>query len=305
MRAAFTAITLWLALSGLVCAVALAVPPGETMSAPAAPMEFRKQAFEMRDDFGMEGLSDCYLQYYYYGPCPTNSWFWGFYQGGWQIWGAHFQVGDISMETGEACDPYACHQLETIRWLDFAGYGTVYPGLFAMCFDVYCSDEEGCPVGPALWTGEPWNTMMGWNYVPVEPPLCLSTCCIDPGPPPRGPRILILGTECGELGTYPQMGADNISTYLNMNCEMHDMSSYPMLYPRPYNSHYGTVHSGWYGDVGYLFYCPPRWLCDGRDTSADCATYGFIELAWRIYLSCTGPSGAEPSTWGSIKSMYK
>lgn len=287
----------------LIFALAAILIAGIPTGVPAA--ELKKQAFQMREDYGTESLSDCYLQYYYYGPCPTYSWFWGFYNGNWQVYGCFFEIGDISMQSGEACDPYLCHQLEVIRWLDFAGYGTVYPGLFAMCFEVYCSDEVGCPVGPPLWTSAPWNTMWGWNYVPVEPPLCIADCCIDPGPPPQGPRILILGKECGVSGVYPQMGFDNISTHLIQGCEMHDMSSYPMLYPRPYSSHYNTIHTGYYGEVGYTYYFPPKWYCDGRDTGRDCDEYGFLEIAWRIYLTCEGPSATEPTTWGHIKSMYR
>ena len=59
------------------------------------------QEFRIREDFGTEPLYDCYLNYFYYTPCPTYSWFWSFE--GWEqddIVGAFFQVGDISMATG-------------------------------------------------------------------------------------------------------------------------------------------------------------------------------------------------------------
>jgi hypothetical protein len=36
--------------------------------------------------------------------------------------------------------------------------------------------------------------------------------------------------------------------------------------------------------------------------------YGFVEAAWRMYFICTGPTfsetGAQPTTWGAIKSIY-
>ena len=63
------------------------------------------------------------------------------------------------------------------------------------------------------------------------------------------------------------------------------------------------MHSGYYGQ-GFR-YCPPRWFKDGRDTTPDAIEYGYVELAWRIYLTCSGPSGVEPTTWGNIKSMYR
>jgi hypothetical protein len=263
-----------------------------------------RKAYTMRDDFGTEPLYDCYMNYYYYTPCPTYSWFWGFY--GWtygDMVGAFFQVGDLSMWTGNMCDPLMAHTLEQFRILDFAGYGTVYPGLFTVVFDVYCSDEYGCPAGPVLWSSGPFETGYAWNYIPVDPPICITDCAVDPGPPPSGPRILITATHIGTNNAYPQWGFDNISTGVEVACEFHDYSCQPALYPRPYNSHYATIHSGYYG-VNFQ-YCPPQWFCDGRDTSELCDVYGFVEAAWRIYLINSGPTATEPSTWGNIKSMYR
>lgn len=83
---------------------------------------------------------------------------------------------------------------------------------------------------------------------------------------------------------------------------MHDTGCCPALYPRPSVSHYpGTMHTGDYG-VNFA-YCPPYWFLNPGDTTGD--LYGCIELAWRLYLINTGPTAAEPSTWGNIKSMYK
>ena len=283
-----------LALAGMVCAGAVA----------ASPEVFKKQAFKMREDFGTEPLSDCYLQYYYYIPCPTYTWFWAWYYGTYgDMRGTFFRVGDTSTGSGQACDPLDCHRLEMIRILDFAGYGTIYPDLFTVVFDIWCSDEYGCPVGPSLWNSGLFETNYAWTYITVDPPLCITDCCVDPGPPPGGPRVLVTATHVGLHPWYPQWGMDNISTALFMACEMHDVSSLAALYPRPYNSHYETVHSGFYGND--FRYCPPLWFYDGRDTSTNGTQYGCIELAWRIYLSCTGPSATEPTTWGNIKSMYR
>lgn len=272
------------------------------LAAPVFGVE--KKAFKMREDFGAVAISGCALQYYYYCPCPTYSWFWpytGMYTG--QAFGAWFQVGDISMGGHDACDPVNCHVLEQFRILDFSGYGTVYPGLWTVRFDVYCCDEDGCPVGPSLWTSSPWETHYAWNYIPVDPPLSICDCSVDPGPPPSGPRILIISTKIGVCGSYPAWGFDNISTQVEQGCEMIDLSGRPALYPRPENSYYGTIHSGYYGTD--FMYCPPIWIADGRDTTPDYSQFGAVELAWTIYLNCSGPTATEPSTWGNIKSMYR
>jgi hypothetical protein len=265
---------------------------------------FESAQYRLRDDFGSEPLYDCQLNYYYYTPCPTYSWFWGFYR--WDpgdILGAWFQVGDLSMYTAETCDPTTCHTLEQIRVLDFAGYGTIHGCLFCVEFDVYCCDAYGCPVGPSLWNSGTMGTDYAWNYIMVDPPISICGCSVNPGSPPSAPRILVTVTHTGSDCSYPDWGADNISTAALQGCDMHEYSCLASLYPRPYSSYYPTIHSGFYGQN--FEYCPPLWWADGRDTTPDATEYGYVELAWRIYLICSGPTNARPSTWGNIKSMYR
>jgi hypothetical protein len=268
-----------------------------------------KKAFQMREDFGTEPLYNCYMNYFYYVPCPTYSWFWAYT--GWtagDIIGTFFTVGDASMFTSTGCppytvcDPYIGHTLEQFRILDFGGYGTIYPGLFTVEFDIYCSDAFGCPVGASLWNSGPVEFCVGgWNYINVDPDLCITDCATEPN---FGyPRILIAATMIGSDATYPAWGMDNISTPVEYPCVMHDYGCCPALYPRPGTSHYSTIHSGYYGPN--FLYCPPAWFADGRDTSPNVDVYGFIELAWRIYVANSGPTATEPSTWGNIKSMYR
>jgi hypothetical protein len=263
-----------------------------------------QKAYKMTEDLGNAPLYDGVLQYYYYIPCPEYSWFWAFT--GWNrgdVIGEWFKIGDMSTGGYPICDPVQCQTLETIRVLDFAGYGTIHPGLFTVEFDVYCADSEGCPVGPSLWNSGPLETGYAWNYFDLDPPLSICPCCTDPGYPPSAPRILLTATLTGYEGYYPAWGLDNISTALQNGCIMHDYGCLPAPYPRPYVSHYPTMHSGFYGQ-GFE-HCPPEWFKDARDTTADGSEYGYIELAWRLYLVCSGPSKAKTTTWSDIKSMYE
>ena len=53
------------------------------------------KAYQLREDFGTEPTYDGALQYYYYIPCPTYSWFWAFT--GWAVGdmiGVCFTIGD-------------------------------------------------------------------------------------------------------------------------------------------------------------------------------------------------------------------
>ncbi len=209
------------------------------------PAGGQMKAYQMREDFGAEPLYGCRLQYYYYVPCPTESWFWAFtgpITG--ETMGAFFDIGDPSTGIGIACDPEVCHTLNTVRIMDFAGYGTIYPGLFTIEMDIYCSDERGCPVGPRLWTSGPLENHFAWNYIDIDPPVCLTSCSTIPGPPPSAPRILVTAPHTGTVGIYPAWGFDNISTHIEAGCMMHDIGCLPALYLRPAASHYGTIHSG-------------------------------------------------------------
>ncbi len=262
-----------------------------------------KRSYLMKEDFGTSPLDECMLQYYYYIPCPTYSWFWGYY--GWEqgdVVGTFFTVGDMGTRGYDVCDSSNCYQLTSLRVLDFAGYGTTYPGLFTVEFDVYCADENGCPVGGSLWNSGPIETSESWNVININPPVSVSNCFIDPGPPASHARFLITATHTGTNCSYPEWGLDNISESLAEGCEMHDYGCLPALYPRPTNSHYSVMHSGYYGN-GFT-YCPPQYFEDGGDTTWDGSVYGFLELAWRVTLACQ-PNATTSTTWGTVKALYR
>jgi hypothetical protein len=250
-----------------------------------------RKSWQLKEDFGTERLYDGAVQYYYYIPCPTYSWFWsytGWAQGDYV--GSYFTVGDISTGGWDVLDPANCQHLEQVRILDFAGYGTVYPGLFTVEMGVWCPP---CPLGN-IWLSGPFETHFGWNYVPVDVSVC---DCWDPGT--QDLTFVVTLQMIGSDATYPAVGFDNISTAIETACDMHDLGCLPATYPRAF------VHSGYFGNGDPCQYDPPLWLCDGRDTSQDCSIYGPIELAWRAYMVCSGPTATEPSSWSNIKRIYR
>jgi hypothetical protein len=266
----------------------------------------RCAAYRLMDpDFGIPAGYDGALQYYYYIPAPTYSWFWAF--SGWEpgdIIGTGFDIGDAGTGGYAPVDPLNCHTIGEFRILDFAGYGTTYPGSFTVEFDMWCALG-----GPSvnLWNSGPWETGFGWNYIPVDPPVCVTGCmgsCCGGDP---APIVLVTATHTGTEGTYPAWGFDNVSMPIAMGAPMHDYGCLPATYPRgpvtPGVCH-GNVHGGYFGNYQWE-YLPPLSLCDCHDTTEDCSQYGYLELAWRIYIICQGPSSSEPSSWSSIKSMYR
>jgi hypothetical protein len=268
------------------------------------------KAFQVKEDYGTEPLYDCALQYYYYIPCPTYSWFWAY--SGWtpgDIVGMCFNIGDQGTGGFDPCDPGMCQRLEQIRILDFAGYGTVYPGLFDVEFDVYCAGEICC--GTAAPPMHVWNsgrvvTHFAWNYFLVNPPdgVCLTACCLEPQPG-CSPSIVVTATMVGEDARYPAWGMDNISTALEQACVMHDLGCMPADYPRGWcGGPEPKVHGGYIGSVPFEYW-PPLCIPDGRDTTPDASQFGCIELAWRIYVICDGPTATKPSSWGNIKRIYR
>lgn len=246
---------------------------------------------KMRDDFGTEPTYNYILQYYYYIPCPTYSWFWAFY--GWDpgdIIGVHFTVGDQPTGGYPPADPFNTMHLDMFRVLDFAGYGQVYPGLYTVTFDVYCSDTCGCIVGPSLWNSGPIETAYGWNYIYIDPDLEVCPCVTRPG---FAPKFIITATMIGSDATYPAWGFDNISTPIQNGCQMHDVGCLPATYPRWH------VNTGYYGR-DLIINCPPEPFQEPGDPQ-----YGYVELAWRAYLTAMGPTQADQTSWGSIKSLYR
>jgi hypothetical protein len=275
-------------------------------------LAFAQRSFKIKEDFDVELLTECMLQYYYYVPCPTYAWFWSYYY--WDVGdvaGEWFDIGDMSMGGFEACDPSDCMTLSQLRILNMGiicqdpwGYGT-YPGAYVH-FDVYCGDDVGRPVGPSLWRSD---TILledfGWNYIPVDPPLSICGCATVPGPPASQPRVLVTITvDPGAPGWCMELGGDNISDTVTDGCQMHDYGCLPALYPRPLVSHYTTMHSAFYRQLG-VTYDPPKLIRDRNDTTPDHTQYGYVELAWRIYLSCTGPSTASPSSWSGLKALFR
>jgi hypothetical protein len=314
---------LWIAL-GLVLLLATSV------------FGLEKKAYQMREDFGTEPLGDFPCQYYYYIPCPTYSWFWAFT--GWEPcdWiGVCFECWEENTGCYDPNDPWMDHTVQMIRILDFAGYGTIYPGQFDVEFFIFCQDpvtknpvED--PDNPgyykALWRSGCMPTHFGWNYIMVDPPVCVTECCLDPGPPPAYPAVLVMAHHNGTTGIYPAWGLDNISTAIEQGCILHDYCCLPAHYPRPYVCYWDQIHSGYYGNwfnppypellIPAPFpYCPPLNFCDGRDTTCVGSLcypdgingwqFGFIELAWRLYFDRSGPTATEGTTWGNIKSMYR
>jgi hypothetical protein len=269
-----------------------------------------RRAYQMKEDFGTEGLYDGALQFYYYIPCPTYSWFWAY--SGWtpgDVVGMGFPIGAMGTGGWDMLDAYNCNQLEQIRILDFAGYGTVYPILFDVEFMIWCCIGPDPHEHVLLWASGPVVTHFAWNYFLINPPNGISFCPC-PWNPYGYPVVTVTATHVGTDGRYPAWGLDNISTALEQACVMHDLGCLPASYPRaapgsmPGMPEPGVqVHGGYYGTDPTA--CPPIGIPDGRDTTPDVTQFGYIELAWRIYCICSGPTATEPSTWGNIKAMYE
>jgi hypothetical protein len=197
--------------------------------------------------------------------------------------------------------------------LDFAGLGTVYPGLFTFEMDIYYVDTTGTP-SCNLWNSGPLESHFGWNYFEIRPPVALSFCSDFCFPWYQGcpyPTILLTMTMTGTEGTYPAIGFDNVSMPADEGCAMHDMGCLPALYPRSGpEGEEPRVRSGFIGN-GVFDFWPPKPIPDGRHAAdpRGAEWYGFAEPAWRVNMICYGPSTApqqtHPSTWGAIKSLYK
>jgi hypothetical protein len=133
----------------------------------------------------------------------------------------------------------------------------------------------------------------------------ICNCATITEPLLSAPRILVTITvDPGYPAYCMELGADNISDAAINGCSMHDIGCLPALYPRPYVSHYPTMHSAFYRQVG-VTYDPPKLIRDRNDTTPDRTQYGYVELAWRVYLSCSGPSETAPGSWSRLKGLFR
>jgi hypothetical protein len=247
--------------------------------------------YQISEDFGSEpAYYDCALQYYYYVPCPTYSWFWAY--SGWtpgEILGMSFTLGKEGTGGFDVCPTGTCSRVEGIRLLDFAGYGTVYPGYFTVEMDAYCGNSGGVPCFH-LWNSGPLETHFGWNYFEVEPLIPIWKCPdFESG---ALSRFVLTMTMTGIDGVYPAVGFDNVSTPAEMGCEMHERSSMPAVYPRKPAGSAGTaVRSGYIGHYPFEHW-PPLPIPDGKHAGdpAGSTWYGYAELAWRVYIRCDYPT---------------
>jgi hypothetical protein len=277
--------------------------------------DFDVEAFQIRDDFGTEPGYDCWLSHYYYVPCPTYSWFWAY--SGWtpgDLIGASFTIGEQPTGPGSPCDPMTCQVIEGIGVLDFAGYGTTYPGMFTVELDIYYCDTTHAECLCHLWNSGPLETQFGWSYFSTWPPgVDLEDCPDYCYPWQQGcplPTFVVTMTMTGTEGIYPAVGFDNVSIPVEQGCPMHDIGCLPAVYPRAgAGGDEPRVHSGYIGRYPFEYW-PPRPFPDGKHATMPSGAewYGYVDLAWRIYIYCYGPGlqkGTRPVTWGTIKSLYK
>ncbi len=250
---------------------------------------FEAEAYQMADDFGTAlPHHECALQYYYYVPCPTYSWFWAY--SGWtpgDMIGACFTVGEEGTGGFDICTEL-CYDVVGIRVLDFAGYGTVYPGLFTFEMDFYCGDYTAEP-RVHLWNSRPLESHLGWNYFEIDPPVVLSCPGHEYG---DMTNMVVTMTMIGVEGVYPAVGFDNVSTPAEAGCEMHDRGSMPAVYPRKPAGSMGTaVRSGYIGTYPFEHW-PPLSFPDGKHAGdpAGPTWYGYAELAWRLCVFCDYPT---------------
>ena len=99
----------------------------------------------------------------------------------------------------------------------------------------------------------------------------------------------------GTEGGYPAWGTDNIGTPVETGCIMHDYGCMPVVYPRGWcGGPDPKARSGYIGTY-WFEYWPPLCLLDGGDTTPDGSQFGCVDFAWRIYLTCGGPTARQPS----------
>ena len=272
---------------------------------------FEAKMQKARKDIGVVPLGDCYLSYYYHCPEPGTGLAYYWYVNTWDendIFGTCYNIGDQGYGGDPACDPTLAQSLSRILFVEGSGAcGGAYPGANSCELDVYCAPEYCCgPTAPVvhLWNSGPYECNVGWNYLEIDPPLCLTDCCLDPQPD-CNPSIVVTITMTGYEHIYPEIAFDCPYAVALFGYPWHDIGCLPAVVPRgPCGGPAPAVHGGYIGSYPFQYW-PPFPLCDFADSTPDCTQFGYIEWRCTIDLLHSGPTATETSTWGNIKSMYE
>ncbi len=250
-------------------------------------------------DYNNQGLAisvSCTLSYFY--TVPGCGWVWvidGIEEN--ESFGVRFNMTD-EVPFHDPCDTSACLTLDALKIMLYDVLPP--PADQSMNLRVYAAGEGGDPLGDLLGNVDFEPSYAGTASFTTEiidftkggstPGLDLSGC---------GGDFVVILTWLNSTG-HPCFVLDNISTCVEscaVDPDCCQMGTYPYVYPRT------TPHTHYYGYFG-SWLTDPDPTCDFRDSTTLCDEYGYIEGMITSYF-CTVSQATEPSTWGSIKAMYK
>jgi hypothetical protein len=232
----------------------------------------------------------CVLSYYYLlEGCPYVTVLDGIGEN--ETYGVHFNMTDV-VAWHPPCDTAACLTLDTI---ELVLYDVLASPANDMNIRIYGADADGRPVGDLLGNrdftplftqpGEFTTVVIDFTNAGAVDGLDLSPC--------RGNFVALLTWK--NPSGHPLLVLDNISTPVT-NCPgteaCCDMGAVPYVYPRP------ATRTYFYGT---------EFAWAKQDSIADSggeATYGYLEAFWSAAF-CKWSAATVPTTWGSIKAMYR
>jgi hypothetical protein len=235
--------------------------------------------------------TDCKLDYFYLlDGCAYVTTVAGASEG--ESFGVHFNMAD-SVAWYEPCDQGACTALDII---DLVLYDVLpSPADQSMNIKVYGADAAGDPTGTMLGNRDFEPAHMGpgafttvsldFTNGGTEPGLDVSGC---------GGDFVVLLTWKNATGK-PALVLDHISTCVDScatNAACCQMGMDPYLYPRQ------ITHTYAYG--AEFAWSKQDSFCD----AGGCGTYGLLEAFWTCRF-CDISAAAKPTSWGTIKAMYR
>jgi len=239
---------------------------------------------------GSPSDASCELSYYYLiGDCAYVTVYPGIEN---HSIGVHFNMTDV-VPWLAPCDTNRCLTLDEI---EIVLYYVLPPGNDqSMNVKVFAADENGEPVGSPLGNRDFEPAYVDTTLFPLcridftnegsVPGLDLSGC---------GGNFVVLLTWKNDTG-HPYLVLDNVSWCVD-SCTTNpvccQMGSEPYIYPRT------TIHTYDYGVEGSWSKGPA--ICDPKG----CSTYGPLEALWTCRF-CTLTPATQPTTWGTIKALYR
>ncbi|MFH1313262.1 MAG: hypothetical protein ABIJ00_08540 [Candidatus Eisenbacteria bacterium] len=277
--------------TGLVLGISIVLIVGSGLASTMRTIPLTPSDIKEIGDLGRNLLPSCELSYFYLiNGCGYVTVVEAIEEAA--SFGVHFNMVD-TVAWRDPCDTAACMTMDII---DLVFYDVLAPPAEqGLNVKIYGADTSGEPTGPLLGnrdfdpffvdTARVTVTGIDFTNNGQGPGLDLSGC---------NGAFVVLVTWKNPTG-HPSLVLDDVCTCVDscaVNAFCCEMGTTPYVYPRL------ATHTYDYGT---------EWAWSKQDSFCDlcgCMSFGYLEALWTCGF-CTQSAATEPTTWSTIKALYR